>query len=101
MVPAHSGKVTREFGMRFDEDTEGDYRIYAGALEAPGGHGYTAALVVNRERGAAGAAHKRQEAFRDESLACGHRWPSSDEAISFALARGRELVRRRLPELRA
>ena len=80
--------------MRFDEQTEGDYRIYVGALEAPGGHGYTAALVVSRECG-------KKEAFRDESLACGHRWPSPDEAMSYALARGRDLVRKRLPELRA
>ena len=80
--------------MRFDEQTEGDYRIYVGALEAPGGQGYTATLVVSREVG-------KQEAFRDESLACGHRWPSPDEAMSYALARGRDLVRKRLPELRA
>ena len=91
--------------MRFEEDIEGDYRIYVGALDAPGGGGgYIAALVVRRERGLAAASEKPgriQEAFRDDNLACGHRWPSSDEAISYALARGRDLVRRRLPELRA
>ena len=87
--------------MRFDEEIEGDYRIYAGALDAPGGQGYTAALVVSRERSAAGQATPQQEAFRDESLACGHRWLSPEEAISYALARGRDLVRKRLPALRA
>jgi len=34
--------------MRFDESREGDYRIFVGAMEAPGGDGYTAALIVER-----------------------------------------------------
>ena len=41
--------------MIFDERSEGDYRIYAGGLEAPQGQGYIAAVVVNRVSGAAGA----------------------------------------------
>ena len=77
--------------MIFDERSEGDYRIYAGALEAPQGHGYIAAVVVNRVRGATGAP---REAFRDEALACGHRWVSSDEALSYALNKARELIQR-------
>jgi hypothetical protein len=77
--------------MRFQETTEGDYRIYAGALDAPHGSGYIAAVVVHRVRGEA----RQREAFRDESVACGHRWPSPDEALSYALARARELVRSR------
>lgn len=77
--------------MIFDERTEGDYRIYAGALEAPRGQGYIAAVVVNRV-GAAG--HPPREAFRDDSLACGHRWPSAAEALSYALNKARELIRR-------
>jgi hypothetical protein len=48
--------------MRFDERVEGDYRIYAGALEARCGDGYTAA-----------------------GLAGGHRWESADEALRYAL----------------
>jgi len=77
--------------MIFDEQSEGDYRIYAGALEAPQGQGYIAAVVVNRVRGAVGAP---REAYRDESLACGHRWTSPDEALSYALKLARELILR-------
>ncbi|MFY9510699.1 MAG: hypothetical protein WAQ05_06980 [Rubrivivax sp.] len=79
--------------MRFQETHEGDYRIYVGALEAPRGEGYIAAVVVNRERGF--VAGKNREAFRDDSLACGYRWPSPDEALQYALTRARELVRSR------
>jgi hypothetical protein len=78
--------------MRFNECHEGDYRIYVGALEAPRGDGYIAALIVNRERCAPGA---NREAFRDESLACGYRWRSADEAIHYAMNRARELIRTR------
>jgi hypothetical protein len=78
--------------MRFDECCEGDYRIYVGALDAPRGQGYIAALVVRRERGAPTAP---RDAFRDESLACGYRWGSADEAIRYAMNRARELIRNR------
>jgi hypothetical protein len=78
--------------MQFQEAHEGDYRIYVGALEAPRGDGYIAALIVNRVRG---AVVRHREAFRDESLACGYRWPSPDEAISYAMTRARELIRSR------
>lgn len=77
--------------MIFDERTEGDYRIYAGALEAPRGQGYIAAVVVSRVQGAGG---KPREAFRDDSLACGHRWPSADEALNYALNKAREFILR-------
>jgi hypothetical protein len=77
--------------MRFQEIHEGDYRIFVGAVEAPKGDGYIAALVVDRVRGEAPG--RRREAYRDESLACGYRWPSPDEAIHYALNRGREMVR--------
>ena len=78
--------------MRFHESSEGDYRIYVGAVEAPRGDGYIAALIVNRERGAVA---RHSEAYRDESVACGYRWPSPDEAIHYALTRARELIRSR------
>lgn len=78
--------------MRFNECHEGDYRIYVGALEAPRGDGYIAALIVNRVRCAPGT---HREAFRDESLACGYRWRSADEAIHYAMNRARELIRTR------
>jgi hypothetical protein len=79
-----------EASMRFNESREGDYRIFVGALEAPHGSGYIAALVVNRQ-----ADGRLREAFRDDSLACGYRWRSADEAISYAMNRARELIRTR------
>jgi hypothetical protein len=75
----------------FDERSEGDYRIYAGALEAPRGQGYIAAVVVSRVRG---TGQPPREAYRDDSLACGYRWQSSDEALSYALNRARDVIRR-------
>jgi len=82
--------------MRFTEGREGDYRIYAGALEAPGGQGYTAALVLSRVGGEPG---RPGEAFRDDHLACGYRWPTADEALHYAMNRARELVRSRSSKL--
>jgi hypothetical protein len=75
----------------FDERSEGDYRIYAGVLEAPRGQGYIAAVVVNRVRG---TGQPPREAYRDDSLACGYRWLSPDEALIYALNRARDVIRR-------
>ncbi|MBC7716078.1 MAG: hypothetical protein H7143_04015 [Pseudorhodobacter sp.] len=75
--------------MNFDEKMEGDYRIYAGAIESIQGDGYIAAVVINRVRG---AHNTLREAFRDESLACGHRWASPDDALQYALNKARELI---------
>lgn len=78
--------------MRFHEAHEGDYRIYVGAVESTRGDGYIAAVVVKRLQGGpvdAGVA------FRDDSLACGYRWPSADEALHYAMTRARELIRNR------
>lgn len=74
--------------MQFDERTVGDYRIYAGALEAPGGDGYVAAMVVQRIDGVP------REVYRDERVAGGHRWPSADAAIAYAMRLGGAVVRR-------
>lgn len=82
--------------MQFAESIEGEYRIYVGALEAPGGAGYIAALVVKHRLGEHLAGHA---SYRDDSVACGYRWPSPDEAITYAMARGREFVRRRSVEI--
>ena len=76
--------------MQFDERNIGDYRVYAGALEAPLGDGYIAALVVQRVQGAPGVPC---EVLRDESLACGHRWQSADAALAYAINKGHEAVR--------
>lgn len=79
--------------MKFDECLEGDYRIFVGALESTRGDGWIAAVVVNR---VAGAPERRQrEAWRDDCLACGYRWPSPGAAIKYAMTRAREVVRSR------
>ena len=76
--------------MKFGEQDEGPYRIYAGAIEAPQGDGYVAAVVVSRR---AGPLEATREAYRDTRLACGHRWPTADDALSYALAKAREVIR--------
>lgn len=76
--------------MHFLEITEGDFRIYAGALESPVGDGYTAAVVVQRRDAPGG-----RSAFHDDRLACGHRWASANDALAYALRKGREYVRAR------
>jgi hypothetical protein len=79
--------------MHFDERSEGPYRIYAGALEAPQGDGYIAAVVVVAERGEEGAPRSRKRvAWRDDSLACGHRWASPADALLYAIERAREVI---------
>jgi hypothetical protein len=75
--------------MHFDERNEGDYRIYAGALEAKGG--YVAAVVVSRLRGVQNAP---KEAFRDTAMSGGHRWGSPFEALSFAMKQAQDIIRK-------
>lgn len=75
--------------MHFDERKIGDYRVYAGALEGLQGDGYIAALIVQREHGGA-----QREILRDESLACGHRWPSADAALSYAMTKAQDVIRK-------
>ena len=74
--------------MQFNERDEGDYRIYAGALESQLGDGYIAALIVNRISGGA-----PREVYRDVSLAGGHRWQSPDAALRYAMAKGCDVLR--------
>jgi hypothetical protein len=81
----------------FDERSEGDYLIYAGALEAPHGQGWIAAVVVNRVRG---IGNVPREAYRDDSLACGYRWLSPAEALRYALNKAREIILREQQRLR-
>ncbi|KQW38832.1 hypothetical protein [Rhizobacter sp. Root404] len=75
--------------MHFDERKIGEYRVYTGALEGPQGDGYIAALVVMSEQG--GVA---RELVRDESLACGHRWPSPDAALAYAMTKAQDIIRK-------
>jgi len=83
--------------MRFRETQLDDYLIYAGAVEAANHGGYIAALVVSR-RGV--TARRGFEAFRDESMGCGYCWPSAERAISYAVTRAREMIRKGSPALR-
>ena len=83
--------------MRFDEREIGDYRIFAGALEAPTGDGYISALIVMRVLGEPAGAPR--EVMRDESLACGHRWPSAAAALSYAMSKGQDVIRKHMPTL--
>jgi len=76
--------------MKLDERDEGDYRIYVGALESALGDGYIAAVVVSRVRN---VDRSPKEVFRDDALACGHRWAKAEEALSYAISKGRELIR--------
>lgn len=85
--------------MKFQEAREGDYRIFVGALEAPKGDGYIAALVVKRQPEGAVDKSAAGEAYRDDALACGYRWPSADAAVRYAMQRAREMVRSRSPML--
>ena len=82
--------------MHFDERDEGDYRIYAGAMESPAGDvespagdGFVGAVVMTRWRG---CASPPQEILRDERLAGGHRWRTPDQALAFAIRRGQEVL---------
>jgi hypothetical protein len=72
--------------MHFQELTEGAYRIYVGALESPRGDGYTAALVIAPRHGG-------RTLVSDDSLSCGHRWATADDALAYALRKGRAWVR--------
>ena len=75
--------------MHFDERDEGDFRIYAGALEAPRGTGFVASVIVSRMT----PAHERQEVFRDVSMFGGHRWLTPEDALRQAVKKGREILR--------
>jgi hypothetical protein len=77
--------------MYFQEITEAGYRIYVGALESPVGDGYTAALVVQPDADADPA--PAREGFRDDSLACGHRWATAEDAMGYALRKARQFIR--------
>jgi hypothetical protein len=71
--------------MHFDERDCGDFRIYGGALDAPGG-GYLAAVVVMQVRKLTG---EPVAVFRDERLAGGHRFKDARSALVFAMDAGR------------
>lgn len=77
--------------MQFDECKIGDHRIYAGAVEGRRGDGYTVTLIIETRR----PGQPADEVFRDESMACGHRWPTTTEALAYAMQKGRGLVQQK------
>jgi hypothetical protein len=79
--------------MHFDEVDDGDFRIYAGALESKLGDGYTASVVMKRVRGAGANC---DEVFREEGIACGHRWATPSEALSYAVTLAARVIRRQV-----
>jgi hypothetical protein len=76
--------------MHFDERDEGDFRIYAGAIESPHG-GYTAAAVVKQVRGVPEAV----EVLRDLHMSGGHAWDDPERALNFAMRVATEVIRAR------
>jgi hypothetical protein len=93
-VAEHPGESTEPEPrhMIFQESDVGDHRIYVGAIEAPRGDGYIAALVVEHRPFDSGRAPR--ETYRDDALACGHQWPAAEIALVYAMRRGREVVAR-------
>lgn len=83
--------------MRFHDAVEGRYRIYAGAVGSPDGHGFVATLIIKRTSGSSVA---EVEVFRDDALTDGMRWCTEEEAVEGALQFGRDIVRREPQRLR-
>jgi hypothetical protein len=69
--------------MNLAELTEGDFRVFAAAIEAPDRPGFYAGVVVKPVRG--GLPDGGQEAFRDERLEDGAVWSAAEDALAFAL----------------
>lgn len=74
-----------------ETDLDG-YRIFAAALTPEDKNGYVAAVVVSEIRN-----HKLglREVYRDEQLGCGYRWSDLADALSHAIGKGAEAVRRK------
>lgn len=74
--------------MHFEERNVGDYRIYAGALEAPHNAGYVAAVVVRRVQGV----NEPRDVWRDLSMSGGHRWRTPQDALRHAMSKARDMI---------
>ena len=77
--------------MELIEVDEAGHRLHLGPLESPRAAGYTAALAVQRLDARPGA----EVLFRDDRLACGHRFATADDALVYALRQGRAWLRAR------
>lgn len=78
--------------MDMQERQVGDFRIYAGALDAPDG-GYIAAVEVHRVDAASDAA---EVIFSSERISGGHRFEVAALALRHALDVGHQAVRLRV-----
>ncbi len=72
--------------MNLAEQVEGEFRIYAAAIDAEGGEGFYAAVVVKPLRTSSMVAGR--DPFRDERLEDGDVWKSAESALGFALQVG-------------
>ena len=77
--------------MNIVERVEGDFRIYAAAIDAEGGAGFYAAVVVRPLRTSSMVAGR--ETFKDERLEDGAVLQSASAALDFALQVGVAAVR--------
>lgn len=76
--------------MHFQEQTVGDFKIYAGAIEVAQG-GYVAAVVVKQVHGG----DAPREVFRDESMCAGRCWTDPESALHYAMTAARSVIRDR------
>lgn len=74
--------------MHFEERDEAGFRIYAGAMETPGG--YTAAVAVRYLNDAQPAV----VVYRDEAMAGGYAWFQPREALQYAMSAATKWIRR-------
>lgn len=76
--------------MKLVEHDVDRYRIYAGAMEGSHADGFIAAVVVVRLH--SGPGRQPRAVFRDDALACGHRWPTADLALAQAVQKGTQVI---------
>ena len=76
--------------MKYDEISEGCYRIFALAEASPRRDGYVASVIVKRLKEGDDEA---RIAYREDCLAGGKRWPSSAAARRFAAEMARAVIR--------
>jgi hypothetical protein len=81
----------KELWMNLQEREVGDFRIYAGALDAARG-GYTAAVEVHRVRG---ADQPPEVVFSSDRVSGGHRFEAPAAALRHALDIGHQAIRLR------
>jgi len=75
--------------MRFEDRDDGEYRIHADSLEPRAGQGHLVAVIVYRSQG--GKLDARA-VYRDMQVSDGHRWPTSDQSLQYALLLGARAV---------